>query len=137
MIAGGAQVIRTTITAILLAGVSLLAHAAGGDVAPGSDGPDQQKQWRTVDADMSPVEYDRAVRENQKLVRRLVKSYSSETLDAVGVPRAGVAFLGAAAGLAVNGDAQWHLNDSKTMAFSFDDVTSDDRALMFRIKKRW
>lgn len=125
----------TTILAALLttAGPSLAAD--DGRTAAGSD--DIQKEWRMFDANMSPTEYKDAVRENQKLARRLVKTYSNETLAAVGVPRAGITALSVAAGLAIDGDARWHLNESKTMAFSLDDMVSDDRALMFTVKKRW
>lgn len=126
----------TMLTALLMA-AGLSSAAEGDGTAAISDGAESRKQWRMFDAEMSPTEYHRAVRENQKLVRRLAKSYSNETLAAVGVPRAGVAVLGAAAGLAIDGDARWHLNQSKTMAFSLDDVVSDDRALMFTIKKQW
>jgi hypothetical protein len=81
--------------------------------------------------------YRDAVRENQKLVRRLAKSYSNQTLTAVGVPQAGIAALGVTARLAVDGDARWHLNESRTMAISLDDVVTDDRAMMFNMKKCW
>jgi hypothetical protein len=127
----------TMLAALLVtAGPSLAADNDG--TARGSERPgDIEKQWRMFDAEMSPTEYRDAVRENQKLARRLVKSYSNETLTAVGVPDAGVTALGVAAGLAIDGDATWHLNESRTMAFSLDDVVSDDRALMFTIKKHW
>jgi hypothetical protein len=123
--------------AALLVTTSTVVGAGERDTATQAGGREQQKQWRAFDAEMSPWEYEQAVRENQKLVRRLVKTYSNETLTSAGVPKAGVAFLGAAAGLAVDGDAHLHLNKSKTMAFSLDDVASDDRALMFSIKKSW
>jgi len=86
---------------------------------------------------MSPADYRDAVRSNQKQVRRFVKTYSSDKLRTLGVPKAGVAVLGAAAGLAVDGDARLNLNKSKSLAFTFDDVVSDDRAVMFRFRKRW
>jgi hypothetical protein len=94
-------------------------------------------KWQTYSTDMSPGDYRRAVRDNHRLVRKFVKSYSSETLASVGVPQAGITFLGAAAGLAVDGDARLHLNSSKTLALQFDDVIDSDRALFLTIKKRW
>jgi hypothetical protein len=128
--------IITTLAAVLVtAGLSSAAQDGGTEVVSG--GADSQAQLQALEADMSPREYKHAVRANRKLVRKLAKSYSTETLTAAGVPEAGIALLGAAAGLAVDGDARWHLNQSKTMAFSLDDVVSDDRALMFIIKKRW
>lgn len=96
-----------------------------------------RQEWQTFSSNMSPGEYRRAVRDNHRLVRKFVKSYSSETLTAAGIPEAGIALLGAAAGLAVDGDARLHLNDSKTLALRFDDVVDSDRALLFTIKKTW
>ena len=93
--------------------------------------------WQSFSADMSPSEYKRVVRTNQKQVRKFVKSYSSEALTSVGVPKAGVALLGAAAGLAVDGDARVHLNENKTFAFQFDNVVDEERALLFTFKKSW
>ncbi len=93
--------------------------------------------WQGFSADMSPSQYRRVVRTNQKQVRNFVKSYSSEVLASAGVPKAGIAFLGAAAGLAVDGDARLPINESKTFAFQFDNVVDQDRALLFTFKKRW
>jgi len=100
-------------------------------------GQRQALKWQTFSADMSPGEYRHAVRQNQKQVRDFVKNYSSEALASVGVPKAGIALLGAAAGLAVDGDARLHLNQSKTLALRFDDVVDDDRALLFTLRKTW
>ena len=86
---------------------------------------------------MSPGDYRRAVRQNQRQVRDFVKNYSSEALASAGVPKAGIAFLGAAAGLAVDGDARLHLNQSKTLALRFDNLVDQERALMFTLKKTW
>jgi hypothetical protein len=95
------------------------------------------QKWQSFSDEMSPSEYKRVVRANQKQVRNFVKSYSSEALASAGVPEAGVALLGAAAGLAVDGDARVHLNESKTFAFQFDNVVDDERALLFTFKKNW
>jgi hypothetical protein len=118
---------------IVLSTSSLLGAEEG--VVAGAD-RDREK-WQTFSAEMSPGDYRRAVRDNQRQLRKFVKSYSSETLAAVGVPRAGIAFLGAAAGLAVDGDARLPLNDSKTFALQFDNVVDSDRGLLFTFKKSW
>ena len=120
---------------ILLISGSLV--EAGEDSATGSDGDRGSRSWQSFSANMSPGEYERAVRANQKQVRNFVKSYSTEALASAGVPKAGVALLGAAAGLAVDGDARVHLNESKTFAFQFDNVVDDERALLFTFKKNW
>lgn len=95
------------------------------------------QKWQTFSSDMSPGEYRRAVRQNQRQVRNFVKAYSSEALASVGVPRAGIALLGAAAGLAVDGDARLNLNESKTFALRFDNVVDEERALLFTVRKTW
>jgi len=130
-----------TITAALLSPVVLLLSSsliqAGENSAEEGDADRSGYGWQSFSADMSPSDYKHAVRTNQKQVRKFVKSYSSEALASAGVPKAGVAFLGAAAGLAVDGDARLHINDSKTFALEFDNVVDEERALLFTFKKRW
>ena len=129
---------RTLASAVLVPVFMLIAifpvRADEGTVARGDR---DRPKWQTYSTDMSQSDYERAVRDNQKQLRRFVKSYSSETLAAVGVPKAGIAFLGAAAGLAVDGDARLPLNDSKTFALQFDNVVDSERGLMFTYKKSW
>ncbi len=139
MLLGVLQMTRKTImvTALLITASSLAQAQDWHRDASAVGGQGDDRQWRTFAASMSPSEYRRAVRDNHKLVRNVVKSYSSEALSSAGVPRAGIALMGAAAGLAIDGDAKWHLNESKTLAFEFDDVVDEDRALMFTIKKAW
>lgn len=122
-------------TALLIAFGTASADENGTESPEGARANNQQ--WRTFEASMSPSDYREAVRSNQKQVRRFVKSYSSEKLRSLGVPKPGVAVLGVAAGLAVDGDARLNLNKSKSLAFTFDDVVSDDRAVMFKFRKRW
>lgn len=129
-----------TITTMILTTLLIASGTASAD-KNGTQTPEgasaNHQQWQTFDASMSPADYRDAVRSNQKQVRRFVKTYSSDKLRTLGVPKAGVAVLGAAAGLAVDGDARLNLNKSKSLAFTFDDVVSDDRAVMFRFRKRW
>ena len=120
---------------VLLISSSLL-EAAEDRTTQGDDGRDA-RTWLSFSADMSPSEYKRAVRANQRQVRKFVKTYSTEALASAGVPEAGVALLGAAAGLAVDGDARVPLNESKTFAFQFDNVVDEERALLFTFKKNW
>jgi hypothetical protein len=132
---------RKTITAALLSPVVLLLSSsliqAEENSADAGDADRDGYGWQSFSADMSPSEYKYAVRANHKQVRKFVKSYSSEALSAAGVPKAGIAFLGAAAGLAVDGDARLPINDSKTLAFQFDNVVDSERALLFTFKKSW
>ena len=119
----------------LLISISLV-QAEENSAAGLSDDRGGQK-WQSFSDGMSPSEYKRAVRANQKQVRKFVKSYSSEALASAGVPKAGIALLGAAAGLAVDGDARVHLNENKTFAFQLDNVVDHERALLFTFKKNW
>ncbi len=132
---------RKTITAALLSPVILLLSSSliqAEENSPDEGDADRAGYgWQSFSTDMSPSEYKRAVRANQKQVRKFVKSYSSEALSSAGVPKAGIAFLGAAAGLAVDGDARLPINDSKTFAFQFDNVVDEERALLFTFKKSW
>ncbi len=132
---------KKTITAALLSPVVLLLSSSLIQAEEnGSDPGDADRAgygWQSFSADMSPSEYKHAVRANQKQVRKFVKSYSNEALASAGVPRAGIAFLGAAAGLAVDGDARLPINDSKSLAFQFDNVVDEERALLFTFKKSW
>lgn len=96
----------------------------------------ERQQWRTVDTSMSTEEYETAYRRNLRVVRNTLKSYSKEAFASVGVPAAGVEFLGAAVGLAVR-DASFHLNKSKTLALELKDVADEDRTLFLGIKMDW
>ena len=135
----GCAMRRKTLTAALLSPVVLLLSSSlvQAEEKRADAGDRAGYGWQSFSADMSPSEYKYAVRANHKQVRKFVKSYSSEALSSAGVPEAGIAFLGAAAGLAVDGDARLPINDSKTLAFQFDNVVDNERALLFTFKKSW
>ena len=96
----------------------------------------ESQQWRTVDTTMTPEEYETAYRRNLRLVRNTLKSYSQEAFASIGVPEAGIEFMGAAVGLAVR-DARFHLNESKTLALELKDVADEDRTLFLGIRMDW
>jgi hypothetical protein len=85
---------------------------------------------------MTPEEYETAYRRNLRLVRNTLKSYSHEAFASIGVPEAGIEFLGAAVGLAVR-DARFPLNESKTLALELKDVADEDRTLFLGIRMDW
>lgn len=96
----------------------------------------ERQQWRTVDRTMSPEEYETAYRRNLRVVRATLKSYSKQAFASIGVPDAGIEFMGAAVGLAVR-DARFHLNKSKTLGLELKNVTDDDRTLFLGIRTGW
>jgi hypothetical protein len=96
-----------------------------------------QREWRTIEGEMSEQEYRNAYRSNQRLLRDVVKSYSEDTLISLGVPKKGVSLIGAAAGLAVTQDAKLYLHKSKLLALEFKDVTDNDRSLFLGVKLDW
>jgi hypothetical protein len=96
----------------------------------------ERQQWRTINTNMSPEEYETAYRRNLRVVRDTLKSYSKEAFASMGVPAAGVEFMGAALGLAVR-DARFDLNKSKTLALELKDVADEDRTLFLGIRMNW
>ncbi len=96
-------------------------------------------QWQTVTANMSPLEYRKAYRHNQRLARDVVKSYSTGALRSAGVPDTGIRLMGVAAGLAVDGDARLSLNrsENRRLALEFKDVVDGDRSVVLGIRLRW
>lgn len=125
---------KRTVLVLLLTACS----AVGAEYA-GASGPDREferRPWRKVDANMSPDEYRDRYRENQRLARETLTFYSKRTLTSIGVPEAGVEFMGVAVGLAMN-DAKFHLNTSRTVALELKDVADKDRALFLGIKMDW
>jgi len=118
-------------TTRIISGLILLASST--QYALGADKP----QWHSVDANMSNQEYEDAYRANQRHIRKLLTSYSEGTLVSMGVPKAGINFMGAAAGLAAGQNAKFYLNDSKLFAVELKDATNDDRAVFVGIKVDW
>lgn len=125
---------KKTVLVMLLAASS--AVCAEYPVASGADRECERRPWRKVDANMSPNEYRDTCRENQRLARDTVMFYSQRTLRSVGVPEAGIEFMGAAVGLAMH-DARFHLNKSRTVALELKDVADNDRTVFLGIKMAW
>ena len=119
----------------LVLAVTSAVGAQDWEPAPTGRGVDRN-QWRTVDVNMTNEEYQSAYRNNLRLVRNSLKSYSKDTLVSLGVPEAGVNFMSAAVGLAVH-DARFHLNKSKTMALELKDVAGQDRSLFLDVEFNW
>jgi hypothetical protein len=86
---------------------------------------------------MSADEYKQAYRSNQRHILKFVESYSESSLTALGIPKQGVAVLGAVAGAAVTQEATVYLNSSKSLAIDIKDAAQDDRAIFFAIKREW
>lgn len=125
---------KRTVLVLLLAARSGV--CAEYPVASGADREFERRAWRTVDANMSPHEYRDTYRENQRLAQDTLMFYSTRTLRSIGVPEAGIEFMGAAAGLAMR-DAKFHLNKSRTVALELKDVADNDRTVFLGIKMAW
>jgi hypothetical protein len=95
-----------------------------------------KKQWLDIDHRMSQERYRAAAHNNQRVLRKSAQRFLESGLSSIGIPEQGIAFAGAAIGLAIDG-GKLHLNDSKTMALELNEVTNEDRALSFRLKLRW
>ena len=116
---------RILSTALVL--MSSAQYAAGSD----------DIRWRNFDANMSDREYEDACRDNQRYIRKFLTAYSEGTLSSMGVPKAGVNFMGAAAGLATGQDAKFYLNDSKLFAVEVKDATQEDRGIFLGVRYDW
>ncbi len=86
---------------------------------------------------MTADEYKQAYRSNQRQILKYIESYSESTLMAIGIPKKGVAALGAVAGAAVTQEATVYLNSSKSLAIDIKDAAQDNRAIFFAIKHEW
>lgn len=96
----------------------------------------QASQWRSIDADMSPAEYRRAYRQNQRQVVDFVTFQSKRALASTGVSERAIVLVGTAALVPVR-NTRFHLNNRKTMAMQFQDVMNNDRALFLEFKTKW
>jgi len=96
-------------------------------------------EWQTVTAYMSPENYRKACRRNQRLLRKMAKSYAKDSLRSVGVPETGIRLMGAMAGLAVGGDAHLKLNKSRhtRLALEFKDVIGSERSVSLGFRLKW
>ncbi len=91
-----------------------------------------QQQWRSVNAEMSAGNYKNAMKHNQ----RLAADTLSETIQSLGVPKVGIAIVGAATALAVS-DVKVPLNRSKTLGLRIDDAAEEDRSALIEVKLKW
>ncbi len=91
-----------------------------------------QQQWRSVDAGMSAGSYKNVMNHN----RRLAADTLSETIQSLGVPKVGIAIMGAATALAVS-DVKVPLNRSKTLGLRIDDAAEEDRSALIEVKLKW
>jgi len=97
----------------------------------------QQQTFHRVQTNVSPREYEEIYSHNQGVVRKTLRSYSSNVLKMIGIPEEGGYVMGAALGLVINDRLGLDLNKSKTLALEFEDVDKTDRSLYFRIKLDW
>ncbi|MDJ0861469.1 MAG: hypothetical protein QNJ82_04425 [Gammaproteobacteria bacterium] len=91
-----------------------------------------QQQWRSVNAEMSAGNYKNAMKHNQ----RLAADTLSETIQSLGVPKVGIAIVGAATALAVS-DVKVPLNRSRTLGLRIDDAAEEDRSALIEVKLKW
>lgn len=100
-----------------------------------------RNRWQLVTESMSLHEYKQACNNNQRIVRKFLKTSSMDFLDSVGIPETGTRLMGAAAGLAANlvtnHDMKLGLNGGRTMLLEFKDPAGQDSALLLRFKKNW
>jgi hypothetical protein len=122
------------VLALLLA-VSNMAYAEDRDMRLVNIGTDRD-QWQPVNLQMTPEDYSAISRNNLRLARRALTSYSQERLTSLRVPEMGMNLLGAAVGLATS-STSFHINKSKTMAVEFENLAEEKRALMFKLKFDW
>jgi hypothetical protein len=93
-------------------------------------------QWQPINPQMTPEDYRELSRNNLRLARGALTSYTQERLTSLRVPEMGINLLGAAVGLAAS-TSRFHVNKSKTMAVEFENLAEDKRALVFRVKLDW
>ena len=98
-------------------------------------------QWQSIADDVSVSEYRKACRQNKRVLRSTVRSYSESAAESMGLSRKAGQFTGVAAGVAAslisNSDLKFRLNDKKTFAFEVRDPADNDRALFLNYKLRW
>ncbi len=97
-------------------------------------------EWKHVDGYMTPWEYRKTTRRNQRAFAKAAQTAFEETLSSFGISRhiskQGVELTGTAIGLALKG-GKLDLNDSETLTLELDDVVSDDRSIYFNLKLDW
>ncbi len=100
----------------------------------------QRFEWKHVDGYMTPWEYRKSSRLNQRAFAKAAQTAFEETLTSFGMSRhiskQGIQLTGTAIGLALKG-GELDLNDSETLTLELDDVISDDRSIYFNLKLDW
>ncbi len=97
-------------------------------------------EWKHVDGYMTPWEYRKSTRQNQRAFAKAAQTAFEETLNSFGISQyiseQGAELTGTAIGLALKG-GELDLNDSETLTLEVDDVVSDDRSIYFNFKLDW
>jgi hypothetical protein len=96
----------------------------------------KQQQLQDVDMNAAPHEYAALTRQNQKLLKNTLKSYTHNTLKSIGMPEQGISFVSGAVGLVTQG-ARLNLNQSRTLALELRDVNDSERTLYFGVTLGW
>ena len=96
----------------------------------------KQQSLYGIDANNSLQDDEKLFRRNQRYLRDAMKLYSQETLGLIGLPDQTANLLAATIGFVANG-AKLDLNESKTLAIEFNDVTTQDPALYFGYHLDW
>ncbi len=123
---------------VIVLSLSLLCLTAGFRVYASEN---DRNGWESVTEDMSFQEYRKTYRNNQRAVKKFLKTRSVNLLGSVGVPEVGAKFMGAAAGLAANlatnHDMKLGLNKDRTMLLEFRDPVGNDQSMLLRFKIDW
>jgi hypothetical protein len=122
------------VIALLLAAGNM-AYAEDLDTRVVDIGTDRD-QWQRFDPRMTSEDYMEISRNNLRMARRALTSYSHERLTSLWVPEMGINVLGTAIGLATS-TARFHVNKSKTVAVEFDSLAEEERALTLKVKIDW
>ena len=122
---------RTRLLSVIFLVLSPALHAQDG-IGGFLERETHRFQWQQVDADMSPGEYQKALRHN----RRLAHSTLQDTMVSLGVPSSALNLVGAAVVLAVD-DLRVPLNKSKTLALKIEDAVDEDRSAVVQVRFAW
>jgi hypothetical protein len=131
---------------IIITAVILLAYPEAhaqdnSEYLPGTGpGPQQRElkrqQLQSVDFNATPREYEALTRRNQKILKKMLRSYTNNTLKSIGMPEQGISLVGSAAGLVTQG-ARLKLNESGSLALELRDVNDSERNLYFGVTLDW
>lgn len=103
---------------------------------PDLSSPDDT-QWRETTPSMSTEAYKQAYDYNRRLLRRALTQYLESKFTSLGVSETTFRLTEGALFLAFKHDAEFNLNESKTMALEFSDLTDEDRAMLYKFKFNW